>query len=82
MPKNESSEVMCVNHHDSIMTLLPEMGVMHLQKKPESSDEFKGGNFNFDVYVCQECDYVEMYGRKYNPDDDNNITPITTKFEW
>lgn len=82
MPKNENGEVFCLNNNEHKMDMVTKMGVMHLQKKPEVEDNNDGAQMNFDVYICMDCQYTELYSRIYDPNDPNNPTQMKVHFGW
>jgi len=65
MPKNENNEITCINHPNVILTEQKELAVMPAYEKNEALGTYlpKGTGYSFDVYICEECEYTELYAR-------------------
>lgn len=70
MPKNDNGNVTCINNQEHRVIIMPQIGVMHMQGSPDANPPITDGNFNFDVYICTDCEYTEFYAKKY----DGNLT--------
>lgn len=67
MPKNEHGEVTCLNHPEVKIELQKDTAVMQTLIFTEGESPTPDANgYPIDVYICKECQYMELYARVQN----------------